>query len=260
MNRYKINNDHDDAAEGYLVSVSDMMSGLLFVFIITLMVFVINFHIEKTRTEDETRNLKEIKEQLTDAKEVRKQLLVDLKESLEKQGVKVQIDVEKGLLHIPEAILFRSGRAEFQSGGEESLTKLAQNLADRLPCYAGKRGSNNTTFCNKLKFKPGRLEAVLVEGHTDNVPIKNSSFDNNWDLSAKRSIVTFQHIITANPLLGDLINADGEKLFGVSGYADTRPVVNHLMAKDEPLNRRIDLRFILAPPEAKHVDDALSKN
>ncbi|WP_337241531.1 hypothetical protein, partial [Proteus faecis] len=37
-------NDYDiDEGSGYLVSVSDLMSGLVFIFIITLVAFILNF-------------------------------------------------------------------------------------------------------------------------------------------------------------------------------------------------------------------------
>ena len=244
----------DEGEQGYLVSVSDMMSGLIFLFIITLMVFVINFNREKIKKEVETenvkvevKNLKKIKDELTDAKSTRTQLLQDLKESLKKSGVLVKIDVEKGLLHVPEEILFESGKAEFQEGGEASLSILAKNLFSRLPCYSGKRTDKSNPNCLST-FKPGRLEAVLVEGHTDNVPIRSRDFNDNWELSAKRSIVTYQFLIQEEPGLANLLNTDGDPLFGVSGYADTRPVVRHNKIQAEPSNRRIDLRFILASP------------
>jgi len=259
----QIKAEREEDGQSYLVSVSDMMSGLLFLFIIALMVFVINFHFEKIKKEDETKALQiekikkeeetkalqKIQDELTDAKEVRKQLLEDLKESLEKQGVIVRINIEKGLLHVPEDILFESGKSEFQEGGEQSLSILAHNLAEKLPCYAGRRGIEKPWACKGKIFKPGRLEAVLVEGHTDNVPIRSKTYDDNWDLSAKRSIVTYLYLFQEEPEFEGLMNADGEPLFGVSGYGETRPVIRHLEIKDEPLNRRIDLRFILAPPK-----------
>ena len=262
-----------EADQGYFVSVSDMMAGLLFLFIIILMVFVINFHKETVKKEIETKKKKDeiktvqqeikkynkIQDELTDAKLVRKQLLEDLKESLEQQGVTVRIDTEKGILHVPEDILFLSGKAQFQAGGEQSLMILSKNLAEKLPCYAGRREAERPSFCNESKFKPGRLEAVLVEGHTDNVPIKSATFENNWDLSAKRSIRTFQYLLQAKPVLASLLNAEGDPLFGVSGYAETRPVVAHKDITPEPLNRRIDLRFILAPPKPQESDDLSKK-
>jgi flagellar motor protein MotB len=278
----------EEDGQSYLVSVSDMMAGLLFLFIITLMVFVINFHLEKIKTEEKTKDLQiekikkeqetkalqiekikkeqetkvlqSIQEELTDAKEVRKHLLEDLEKSLKKHGVIVRIDTEKGLLHVPEDILFESGKAEIQKGGKKSLSILAHHLSEKLPCYSGKRGVERPESCEGEIFKPGRLEVVLVEGHTDNVPIGTSKFDNNWDLSAKRSIVTFIYLKKVQPELDRLINADDVPLFGVSGYADTRPVKHHDEINPEPLNRRIDLRFILAPPRPESIRDLVSNN
>ncbi len=248
--------------QGYLSSVSDMMSGLLFIFIITLVIFVIKFEQERINAatqkqafEGQTQALKVEKEalqltrdDLTDAKWVRSRLLEDLKHSLQVEGVTVRIDEEKGILHVPEDILFQSGRASFLKGGEETLIVLAKQLASKLPCYSGKRGDDCPRICESGDYKPGRLEAVLVEGHTDNVPIHNAQFSDNWALSAERSIVTYQVLMKAALELEVMVNGDGEPLFGVSGYAATRPVVDHKYIHAEPLNRRIDLRFILAPP------------
>lgn len=263
MNTRLQNEISEESGQGYLVSVSDMMSGLLFLFIITLMVFVIKFHFEKNKKEAETKVLINIQQQLTDAKSVRRELLEDLKKSLEKRGVIVRINVEKGLLHVPEDILFESGKAEFQTGGENSLRILADNLSEKLPCYSGTREDIRPANCSGDIFRPGRLEAVLVEGHTDNVPInkvKNLRYEDNWELSAKRSIVTYRYILAVHPELGNLLNTDRDPLFGVSGYAETRPVIKHVEIKDEPLNRRIDLRFILSQPKLETVDTSVPED
>jgi len=37
----------------------------------------------------------------------------------------------------------------------------------------------------------------------------------------------------------------------VTGYGEGRPLVEYKVPTDEPANRRIDLRFIMAPPKAK---------
>jgi chemotaxis protein MotB len=254
-------NTNDTSGDGqeYLVSVSDLMSGLLFLFIITLMVFVISFHEEKSKKEIETKKLQNIQEDLTDAKQARKELLEDLEKSLNKYGVKVRIDTEKGILHVPEEILFESGKADFNDTAERTLGKLAEILSLRLPCYSGKRDSNNPGQCEAGKFKPGRLELVLVEGHTDNVPMGKNyyGFEDNWDLSAKRSIKTYQYLLKEQEDLTLLVNADGVPLFGVSGYAETRPVIKHSEITPEPINRRIDLRFILAPPPVNSAEDTI---
>jgi len=248
FNRQNNSESEDEQGGSYLVSVSDMMCGLLFIFIITLMVFVLNFHEEKSKAEQEAQGLKQTQQDLTDARQARRELLQGLERSLKKDGVMVHVDEDKGLLHIPEEILFASGQAEIQAKGKQQLAKLAQHLAKVLPCYTGKRGTPCPEVCSESTFHPGRIEAVFVEGHTDNVPISNSRFADNWDLSAKRGIVTYQYLLQMRPELGELKNQDDEALFGVSGYAHTRPVNTHQAVTSDPQNRRIDLRFLLASP------------
>lgn len=248
FNTQKTNKHEDDQGGSYLVSVSDMMCGLLFIFIITLMVFVLTFHEEKNKAEQEAQGLKKTQQDLTDARQARRELLQGLKRSLKEEGVEVHVDEDKGLLHIPEKVLFASGQADIQANGKMQLATLAQHLAKVLPCYTGKRSSSCPEMCSESTFHPGRIEAVFVEGHTDNVPISNSRFADNWDLSAKRGIVTYQYLLQVRPELGELKNQDDEALFGVSGYAHTRPVNSHQAVTSDPQNRRIDLRFLLASP------------
>jgi chemotaxis protein MotB len=49
----------EDEGAGYLVSVSDIMAGLLFIFIITLVAFVIQFQYATDAKEIERQNLQE---------------------------------------------------------------------------------------------------------------------------------------------------------------------------------------------------------
>jgi len=45
-------------------------------------------------------------------------------------------------------------------------------------------------------------------------------------------------------------NTSGQPIFSVSGYGEGRPVVGHAHAEptNDPVNRRIDIRFIMSPP------------
>lgn len=262
----------DDGGQSYLISVSDMMSGLLFLFIITIMVFVINFHVETTKTtqalEHATKQQEavaaELKQErslfqkktreLTETREARAELLEDLKDFLQRQGLRVHVDTDQGILRLPEKILFPLGSADLQPEGKENLRKLATALRSTAPCYAGSRSAPRPAMCPEDKFHPGTLEAILIEGHT-NVPIRDGGhFRNNWELSAKRSIVTYLEMLRAEPLLEELKNPNAEPLLSVSAYADTRPVVRHEKETPEPLNRRIDLRFLMAPPTPEKME------
>lgn len=240
--------------QGYLASVSDLMATLLFIFIITLMAFVINLHEATTSaakmeedSKKEIATLKAIQQELTDARLIRQNLLEDIKQALMQNGLKVEIDVDKGLLHLPERILFPSGQANFVTGGEESLRLLGAILAQHLPCYSGTKNTPSE-LCTSKTPTPGRLETVLVEGHTDSVPIRTAQYKDNWQLSTARSLVTFRYLMQQQPLLADLKNANGEFFFGVSAYGETRWVKENTSEENRQANRRIDLRFVLAAP------------
>ena len=115
-----------------------------------------------------------------------------------------------------------------------------------LPCYAANQ--DITDGCDEECS--GKLESVFIEGHTDNIPIKNNEFDNNWELSAQRAIYTYSKIIfNSETTLGKLINTDRFPIFSVSGYGEGRPRNKHDRPTDDPANRRIDLRFIMTPPQ-----------
>jgi len=73
---------------------------------------------------------------------------------------------------------------------------------------------------------------VRTEGHTDSVPIHNSRFRSNWELSAARSIALVELFIK----LGE----PREKL-SIAGYADTAPVESNDTEEGRQKNRRVDI-------------------
>lgn len=77
----------------------------------------------------------------------------------------VEIRVEKGVvfISISDKMLFKSGRYEVTDRAMEVLGKVAQVLNSKPD----------------IEF--------MVEGHTDNVAIKNNCIADNWDLSVKRA-------------------------------------------------------------------------
>lgn len=232
----------DDEGAGYLISVSDMMSGLLFIFIITLMAFVLNFQQEADR-------YREINERFTDAERVRAEMLQQIQSALMQQGIQVEIDEQHGVLRLTEnAILFDKGRATLRASEVEKLGKIGRVLSEVLPCYSSGPSNLRIPDCDPRYI--GRLESVFIEGHTDSTPIRTSKFADNWELSAARAIYTYHQLVDDNQKLSGLINQKGQPIFSVSGYGEGRPVPGYHESQDPRVNRRIDLRFIMtAPPE-----------
>lgn len=93
----------------------------------------------------------------------------------------------------------------------------------------------------ELELPPYDLYHVDVEGHTDDIPIKNSPiFPTNWELSAARAARVVREFVT----LGI-----EPQFLQASGYADTKPKVPHRDLLGEPIpenqkkNRRISVRL-----------------
>ena len=117
--------------------------------------------------------------QLVDAKSKSDSLNIaltnKLTRSLSNEELKdVDVKVLKGVVYISLAdnMLFKSGSYEISDRAMETLSKIAKIIKD----YSD--------------------YDVLVEGNTDNVPIKKTNIRNNWDLSALRASSVVQTLQT----------------------------------------------------------------
>lgn len=285
--------------DSYLASVSDLMVGLLFVFIILLMAYALNYRSAEQQAshastslasaresaEEERRHLEDQRDQLAaeiDSLEAERRglqselaqtrverdqlgaltstvgerdvartaMLQEVKDLLAERDVEVAIEPENGVVRLPEGLLFDSGQATLRPEGERALRALAYALARALPCYARAPGDMQLDC---PKGASPLLEAVLVEGHTDDRPILGGAIADNWILSALRGVNTFKALVAFEPSLELLRNGRGEALLGVSSYEARRPVLDQPTPEARRLNRRIDLRFVVAAPSAEEV-------
>ena len=246
MNRTSLQNSTliEDNDEGYFSSFTDLLVGILFIFILILMMFATNYQKKQLHTEEMT-------DAITKINEARNEILVEMEKSLKSEGVQVSIDLENGILRLPESLLFESGKWEPNQQGEIALKKLANVLLVYLPCLT-KTNPSFKFMCQKLHLiDEPVLEAVLIEGHTDNLPFgSEKGFDSNWGLSARRSITIFNQLIFVKPQLDkDILNANNFPVLGVSAYAARRPISH----SDLNQNRRIDIRFIMRSPTPEEI-------
>ena len=216
--RLKQEDNEQTPEDAFSLSISDLMAGLMSIFILTICYFILNFS--------------QVTSQLTQNDIKRAELLESIHEELERNGVKVIVDEEHGILRIPEGVMFDVGQANIKPEGQMTIVKLGQALDKTL---------------TSEKFK-GSVETVFIEGHTDNVPINNGIFPSNWDLSTKRAINTWLLMEGANPNLNILRNKKEQMIFSCSGYADTRPISDNNSDGGRMENRRIDIRFSMSPP------------
>lgn len=247
--------------ENYFISMTDMMVGVLFIFIILLMVFALNFRSQTDTTTDQIKRLQQaestadlvtaklnalqrtIDDDVTairTAENVRSKLLHQIEAQLAQQHLVVDVDDANGVLHLRDAaISFDPNVYELNAVDELNVGKIAQVLADVLPEYL-------TTSTGRAAY----LETVFIEGHTDQTGVR----DRNWDLSTERAVRTYIGLTKAQPSLLDLLNRAGSQVFSVSGYADTRPVPGTLVT-DYDKQRRIDLRFVMDVDNHQRLDE-----
>ena len=74
---------------------------------------------------------------------------------------------------------------------------------------------------------------IRIEGHTDNLPIHNSKFSSNWDLSTARATNTVRLLLMN-------FGFDPERL-AAAGYAEFRPIASNETPEGRAMNRRVDV-------------------
>ena len=234
--RKRIDDVQGSHGDAFTLSISDLMAGLMSIFILTICYFILNF---SQATAQLTQN--DIK---------REELLNIIYKELEENGVKVIVDDQHGVLRIPEGVMFDVGQADVKPEGQRVIVTLGKVLEKTL----------------KSERFNGEVETVFIEGHTDNVPISNGAFPSNWELSTKRAINTWLLMGSVAPNLQQLKNKREQLVFSCSGYADTRPIADNNTENGRRENRRIDVRFSMSPPRdedmsiVKFVRGKLGKN
>jgi chemotaxis protein MotB len=131
-----------------------------------------------------------------------------LKEEGLEQDVKIRIEDRGVVLEIEDRILFDSARADIRREAEQMLVKVAGILA-KLP--------------NK----------ILVEGHTDNIPINTVFFPSNWELSVARAVRVVR-------FLSEAVNLPSER-FIATGYGQYQPIASNETAEGRAKNRRVNI-------------------
>ena len=278
------NNRHQphEEEESIFISMTDIMVGLLFIFILIIMFFALqakldaekieNYQIEK---EDlilelgsggqERVERKELDRYLQRVAAQRTNILRWIESYLVSQGVEsVELDIQNGILRLPEGVLFGSGRYNIEnpSAAADAAKALAEGLSLVLPCSVMKDGGipyREHEKCLRSKYNNRRaafIEAIFLEGHTDNEPITRSLLGaplltSNLKLSARRATNTFEEIIDYVPGLMEFyapISSGNKPVLAVSAYGATRPIASNDRSEGRASNRRIDLRILMHEP------------
>lgn len=151
-----------------------------------------------TLGSSETGDLASLRQELEDA----------LAPEIRKNEVAVTVGPEGLIVSLREIGFFDSGSAKIRASSQTAFGRIAWLLAAR----------------------PYRLR---IEGHTDNKPIHNAEFRDNWDLSTARATELVRLLITKYTFAPERLSA--------AGYAEYHPVADNDSEESRAQNRRVDI-------------------
>lgn len=143
-------------------------------------------------------------------------MLSDLKQQVDgyltsnslNESVSTDIDDRGLVISMSNSILFDSGTATIKSDNNLNLKTMGK-LLNSMPNY------------------------IRIEGHTDNLPINNTKFKSNWELSVIRATNVAEILIDETGISPERIS--------VLGYGEFRPIGDNSTAEGRAKNRRVDI-------------------
>lgn len=168
------------------------------------------------RISEREKTIKDLNELIDKQKEVVNKLLNKIKSALVKyDSSQLSVEVKNGKVYVAmsDKLMFQSGSTKIDENGKEALKQLAEVLAKQTDID------------------------ILVEGHTDNVPIKSPVFKDNWDLSVFRATEVVR-------ILTDEFKLERTKLIP-SGRGEFSPKADNSTDEGRAKNRRTEI--ILSP-------------
>jgi len=125
-------------------------------------------------------------------------------------NLSVEIDERGVVVHLLEKVMFDIGRAELRPEAQGLIKKVAKVIV--------------------RSHRP-----ILIEGHTDNIPISTAQYPSNWQLSANRAANVVYYLTNQCEV--------PEPQISVAAYADQHPLITNETPEGRRQNRRVDIVF-----------------
>ena len=129
------------------------------------------------------------------------------------------VDNERGIsLQLRDNVLFESASSDIKEDSKGILNKINELVLT----------VNNN---------------ILIEGHTDNIPINTARFPSNWELSVDRAVNVVRHFIE--------IKGQNPKRFSAAGYGEYQPIAPNDSYENMAKNRRVEILILTSETEEK---------
>jgi two-component system, OmpR family, copper resistance phosphate regulon response regulator CusR len=143
-----------------------------------------------------------------DLSELRRELERALAPEIARKAVALRSVPDGLVISLLEIGFFETGSAQIKSGSLSAFHRMARSLA-------------------RYTFR------IRIEGHTDNVPIHNSKFHSNWELSTARATELIRLLMVMYDFPPHRLSA--------AGYSQYHPVASNSAPEGRALNRRVDV-------------------
>ena len=149
--------------------------------------------------------------QLAESEKLAEQVTETIIEEGMQDKINVQFTSQYVLLTLNGALVFDSGKSDVKEEAKPVLDKVG-----------------------KILMKYGQ-SVIEIEGHTDNIPIHNSQFANNNELSGARALAVFDYFMQTTSLDPALIKC--------SGRGEYVPVADNSLPEGRAKNRRVEIKI-----------------
>ena len=209
----------------FWVTMTDLMTALVLVFIILFIYAYLNSNYDKIQS-----NI------------AKQESLNALKQNLEQNNIQASVDKASGVVKISDLELFDLNSYELSSAGEKYLEKFSPTYLDSL-------------FSNEYMCK--YLDKIIIQGHTDSQSFKGKFSDDeqymkNMELSLKRAYAVANFMINTkyNKENGDKLR----KMIIVEGASYAMPVIEN-GKENYDKSRRVELKLVMKINGKKDITD-----
>lgn len=230
----------------YWMSYSDLMAGLVLVFILLLVFFIAHskknleeqqeiLAIKTAELANKDKQLNIIDKDIERILGIRAEILRRVKTRFQQSGSEVTFDAKTGAIRLGSNILFEEGSARLSGVGKQTLGRV-------IPIYY-------EALLGDEKLRE-HVEQIVIEGHTNSNYSQEHRDERaylfNLRLSQKRAYEAMEFIVEEG--VGESYQA--KSLLAANGYSHSRPILDESNIEDKERSRRIEIRFRLKDEES----------
>jgi outer membrane protein OmpA-like peptidoglycan-associated protein len=221
------------AKEEHWIPLSDLMTGLMMMFMLVAIVFMVKVEAEaavtkelKAKAEDQAKRIQQIAILYDDMRnDLYRSLLSEFKGDLEKWHADIDPDL---------TIRFREPEVLFDSGKSDLKPKFMEILNDFFPRYV--------KILGLAKYRDS-IEEVRIEGHTSSYWMglnESQAYFKNMELSQARTRSTLEYVLTNTRLFG--FERWIKSLLTANGLSSSKPRFNADKTENPGASQRVEFR------------------